>query len=327
MGCILAAYITRRFLQMLVLLVGISIVSFSIMHLAPGSPVDLLTDRTTTAQEKARIEAVYGFDKPIHIQYWRWMSHVIKGDFGRSFVTGEKVLDMILARMPATLFLNFLTMIIIYLFSIPIGIFSAVKQYSWFDHIVTFFAFLGQAMPTFWFALLLIYFVGLKVPFIQISGMATYGIGLDNSPLWTVVVDRIKYLILPLTVLGFGSLASTTRYMRASMLEVINQDYVRTARAKGLSEWAVMLKHALRNALLPIVTLVGFELPIMFSGSIIIETIFSWPGVGLLSWNAVMQRDYQVVMAFNLLAATMMVLGNFVADMLYLVVDPRIKYN
>ena len=327
MGYTLASYIARRFMQMLVLLVGISIISFGIMHLAPGSPVSLLTDRTTTAQEKARIEALYGFDKPIHIQYWRYANTVIRGDFGRSFVTGERVLDMILARMPATLFLNFLTMIIIYLFSLPIGIFSAVKQYSWFDHIVTFFAFLGQAMPTFWFALLLIYYVGLKVPFIQISGMATYGVGLDNSPFWTVVVDRVKYLILPLTVLGFGSLASTTRYMRASMLEVINQDYVRTARAKGLSEWAVMLKHALRNALLPIVTLIGFELPILFSGSIIIETIFSWPGVGLLSWNAVMQRDYQVIMAFNLLGATMMVLGNFIADMLYLVVDPRIKYN
>lgn len=312
---------------MLVLLVGISIISFGIMHLAPGSPVSLLTDRTTTALEKARIEALYGFDKPIHIQYWRYVNTLIKGDFGRSFVTGEKVLDMILARMPATLFLNFLTMIIIYLFSIPIGIFSAVKQYSWFDHVVTFFAFLGQAMPTFWFALLLIYYVGLKVPFIQISGMATYGVGFDNSPFWTVVLDRVRYLILPLTVLGFGSLASTTRYMRASMLEVINQDYVRTARAKGLSEWAVMLKHALRNALLPIVTLVGFELPLLFSGTIIIETIFSWPGVGLLSWNAVMQRDYQVIMAFNLLGATMMVLGNFIADMLYLIVDPRIKYN
>ena len=323
----MASYITRRLMQMLLLLVGISIVSFAIMHLAPGSPIDLITDRTTTAQEKARISAVYGFDKPIHVQYWRWMSQVTKGDFGRSFVTGEKVLDMILARLPATLFLNFLTMVIIYVLSIPIGIFSAVKQYSWFDHIVTFFAFLGQAMPTFWFALLLIYYVGLKVPYIQISGMATYGLGFDNSPFWTVVLDRIRYLILPLTVLGFGGLAGTTRYMRASMLEVINQDYVRTARAKGLSERIVILKHALRNALLPIVTLVGFELPILFSGSIIIETIFSWPGIGLLSWNAVMQRDYQVVMAFNLLGATMMVLGNFVADMLYLVVDPRIKYN
>lgn len=314
-------------MQMLILLVGISIVSFAIMHMAPGSPIDLLTDRTTTPQEKARIAAVYGFDKPIYIQYFKWAGQVIRGKFGNSFVTGEPVLQMIGNRLPATLLLNFLTMIIIYALAIPIGIISAVKQYSWFDHAVTLYAFLGQSMPQFWLALLLLYYVGLRFPFIQTSGMATYGMSVAQDGLWAVFVDRIRHLILPLTVVSFGSLAGITRYMRASMLEVINQDYVRTARAKGLSQRKVILKHAFRNALLPIVTLIGFELPILFGGSIVIETIFSWPGVGLLAWQAVMQRDYQVVMAFNMLGASLMVVGNFLADMLYLVVDPRIKYN
>jgi len=323
----LLGYIARRFSQMLILLVGISIVSFAIMHIAPGDPVDLMTDRLATAEEKARISAIYGFDQPIPVQYVIWASQVIQGNLGRSFVTGEKVLDMITARLPATLFLNFLTLIIIYALSIPIGIISAVKQYSWFDHIVTFYAFLGQSMPQFWLALLLLYYVGLRFPFIQTAGMSSYGITVATEGLWAVIVDRTRYLILPLTVVSFGNLASITRYMRASMLDVINQDYVRTAKAKGLSQRKVIMKHAFRNALLPLVTMLGFELPILFSGSVILETIFAWPGVGLLSWNAVMQRDYQVIMAFNLLGASMMVLGSFLADMLYLVVDPRIKYN
>lgn len=323
----LLGYIARRFSQMLILLVGISIVSFAIMHIAPGDPVDLMTDRLATAEEKARISAIYGFDQPIPVQYVIWASQVIQGNLGRSFVTGEKVLDMIVARLPATLFLNFLTLIIIYAVSIPIGIISAVKQYSWFDHAVTFYAFLGQSMPQFWLALLLLYYVGLNFPFIQTAGMSSYGVTVATEGLWAVIVDRTRYLILPLTVVSFGNLASITRYMRASMLDVINQDYVRTAKAKGLSQRKVILKHAFRNALLPLVTMLGFELPILFSGSVILETIFAWPGVGLLSWNAVMQRDYQVIMAFNLLGASMMVLGSFIADMLYLAVDPRIKYN
>lgn len=323
----MSEYIIRRLLQMIVLLFGISLVSFTIMQLAPGDPIDLLTDRSATAEDKARIAARYGFDRPIYIQYTKWLGHVLRGDFGRSFITGQPVLQMIGERLPATLYLNFITLIIIYILAIPIGIISALKQYSVFDHGVTFFAFLGQAMPAFWFALLLIYFVGLRFDFIEIAGMATYGIDFSTSPFWTVIVDRIKYLIMPLIVLGLGSLAAITRYMRASMLEVVNQDYVRTARAKGVPEKVVVLKHALRNALLPIITLLGFELPILFSGAVIIEMIFSWPGIGLLSLRAIFQRDYQVVMAFNLIGATLMVVGTFLADMLYMVVDPRIKYN
>lgn len=323
---LLTSYIIRRIGQMLIILFGITIVSFTIMQLAPGDPVDIMAGRTATPEDKARIAAVYGFDQPIHVQYWRWLTRMLHGDFGTSFVTGQPVMKMILDRLPNTLYLNFVAMIVIYLFAIPIGVISALKQYSLFDHIVTTIAFLGRALPSFWFALLLIYYVGLKVDFIEFNGMKTWGIEFGKSPFWVVIVDRIKYLILPLTVLSFGGMAGITRYMRASMLEVIRQDYVRTARAKGLPERVVIFKHALRNALLPIITLLGFELPILFSGSVIIETIFSWPGIGLLSLRAVFQRDYAVVMAFNTIGATMTVLGTFLADILYVVVDPRIKY-
>lgn len=297
------------------------------MHLAPGDPVLLLTERNATAEEVARIRALYGLDAPIHIQYIRWLRQVLKGDFGRSFVDGRPVIDHILDRLPYTLYLNFVVMIIIYALSIPIGNISALKQYSLFDHVVTFFAFLGQALPSFWFALLLIYAVGIKSSWLPISGVATIGVTMKRHGLWAVLLDRAKHLILPVTVISLGSMAGITRYMRSSMLEVIRQDYIRTARAKGLPESVVIRKHALRNALLPIVTLVGFELPILFSGSVIIETIFSWPGLGLLSIRAVFQRDYQIVMALNMIGAFLMVAGNFLADILYVLVDPRIKYS
>lgn len=319
-------YVARRVLQIIPLLIGISIINFFIMHLAPGDPVLLLTDRNATQEEVARIRALYGLDEPLHVQYVKWLTRVLKGDFGRSFIDGRPVLDHIMDRLPYTLYLNFLVMILIYLFSIPIGITSALKQYSKFDHIVTFFAFLGQALPSFWFALLLIYAVGIKSSWLPISGVATIGVSLKRYGLWAVIADRAKYLILPVTVISLGSMAGITRYMRSSMLEVIRQDYIRTARAKGLPENVVIRKHALRNALLPIVTLLGFELPLLFSGSAIIETIFSWPGLGLLSVRAVFQRDYQIVMALNMIGAFLMVAGNFLSDILYVLVDPRIKY-
>jgi len=320
-------YIIRRLLQMIPLLIGISIINFAIMHLAPGDPVLLLSERNATPEELARIRALYGLDEPIYIQYFKWISRVIRGDFGRSFVDGRPVIEHILERLPYTLYLNFIVMIVIYVISIPVGIISALKQYSKFDHSVTFLAFLGQALPAFWFALILIYAIGIKSNWLPIAGVATIGVNVKTSGLWATILDRAKYLILPVTVISLRSMAGIARYMRSSMLEVKRQDYVRTARAKGLPEKVVILKHALRNALLPIVTLLGFELPLLFSGSVIIETIFSWPGLGLLAIRAIFQRDYQIVMALNMIGATLMVLGNFLSDILYVIVDPRIKYS
>lgn len=320
-------YLRKRLAQMLIILFGISLVSFFIMQLAPGSPIDMLVERNAPQSEKQRIAEIYGLDEPILVQYVKWLGQTIKGDFGRSFVSGEPVIDIILSRLPYTLYLNFIVMIVIYLLAVPIGIISALKQYSWTDHAVTLFAFIGQAMPTFWLAMLLIYFVAIPTPWLRTSGIATYGVNIRNSPFFEVVLDRIRYLLLPATVMIFTSLGGITRYMRSSMLEVIRQDYVRTARAKGLSERVVNFKHALRNALLPIVTLLGHELPILFSGSFILEVIFSWPGLGLVAMRAIQQRDYMVIMAFNTIGATMTVLGTFLADLLYVVVDPRIRYD
>ncbi len=320
-------YIARRVMQMVIVILGITIISFTIMHLAPGDPVDLLAGRTATPEQRAHIKHLYGLDKPIIIQYFAWISKVAQGDFGHSYISGRPVLTMILERLPATLILNFWAMIIIYLLAIPIGMLSALRQYSWFDYIATTVAFLVRAMPAFWFALLLVYFVGMRVEGIEIAGMSTYGINWGVQSFWTVFKDRLSYIVLPLTVLAFGGMSGITRFMRASMLDVIHQDYIRTARAKGLPEKKVITNHALRNALLPIVTLIGFELPILFGGAVIIETIFSWPGLGLLAVTAIFQRDYMVVMAFNIMGAVMTVIGMFIADMLYLVVDPRIKYD
>ena len=320
-------YIIRRLLQMIPLLIGISIVNFTIMHLAPGDPVDLLVERNATAEERARIRELYGLNDPIYVQYFRWLSHVLRGDFGKSFVDGQSVSKTILERLPYTLYLNFLIMVVIYAVAVPIVIISALKQYSKFDHIMTTLAFLGQAVPSFWIGLILIYFFGLKLDWLPISGVGTIGLNVRTAGFWATFVDRAAHVVMPVIVVAFGSLTGVARYMRSSMLEVIRQDYVRTARAKGLPEKVVIVKHALRNALLPIVTLLGNELPLLFGGLVVIESIFSWPGIGLLSIRAIFQRDYQIVMAINMMGATLMVLGNFLADLLYVVVDPRIKYS
>jgi peptide/nickel transport system permease protein len=312
---------------MIPLLIGISILNFAIMHLAPGDPVDLLTERNATAEERARIKKLYGLDDPLHIQYLRWMQHVLKGDFGRSFVDGQPVTKSILERLPYTLYLNFLIMIVIYAVALPVGIISALKQYSRFDHLMTGLAFLGQAVPSFWIGLMLIYFFGLKLDWLPISGIGTIGLSVETAGFWKTFVDRAAHVVMPVIVVAFGSMTGVARYMRSSMLEVVRQDYVRTARAKGLPEKVVVVKHAMRNALLPIVTLLGAELPLLFGGMVVIESIFSWPGIGLLSIRAIFQRDYQIVMAVNMMGATLMVLGNFLADLLYVVVDPRIKYS
>jgi peptide/nickel transport system permease protein len=323
----MARYIVRRLLQAILLLIGVSLVSFTIMLVAPGGPTDFLIDSSTlSGDDIAAIRTAYGLDRPIPVQYWRWVSRVAVGDFGTSFHTGRPVLDMIMERLPATLALNMVGMVFIYLIALPTGIISAVKQYSLFDYSVTLITFLGQAMPAFWLALLLIYYVGLRVEWLPLTGMATYGIEYSEVAFSVWFVDRVRYMILPLSVVVLTGLAALTRFMRASMLDVIHQDYIRTARAKGLSELKVITKHALRNALLPIITLFGITFSGLLSGSVVIERIFSWPGVGLLAVDSILKRDYQVVMAFNMIGAFMVVAGSFLADMLYLVVDPRIKY-
>lgn len=320
-------YILSRLVQAALLLVGVSIVAFTIMLLAPGGPTDFMIESSNlSGDDLAAIRTAYGLDKPIPVQYLNWASRIFRGDFGTSFHTGRPVLEMIMERLPATLVLNLIAMVIIYLVAIPVGIISAVKQYSIFDYAVTLITFLGQAMPAFWLALLLMYYVGLRIEGLPLSGMATYGIEYGQVGFSVWLSDRLRHMILPLSVVVLTGLAALTRFMRASMLDVIHQDYIRTARAKGLSEGRVIRKHAFRNALLPIITLFGITFSALLSGSVVIERIFSWPGVGQLAVDSILKRDYQVVMAFNLLGAFMVILGSFISDMLYLVADPRIKY-
>jgi len=323
-------YIIRRTLQMIPLLIGITVISFSIMHLAPGGPIGILGGEGNAqldVQQIERLRAKYGLDKPIPVQYVVWLGNLIKGDFGISFAEHRPVLEIIAERLPNTLYLNLVVLILSYALAIPIGVASALRQYSPFDMTVTTLAFWGRAMPNFWLALLLIFAFAIRIDWIPTSGMATYGVRAAEEGFLAVLIDRLRYLLLPVIVLVTSRMTGLTRYMRSSMLEVIREDYIRTARAKGLSERIVIYRHALRNALLPIVTLAGFTLSALFSGSVIIEHIFSWPGLGSLSIRAIWQRDYSVVMAFNTIGAFLTILGLFLSDLAYGLVDPRIRYD
>lgn len=324
----MARYLAGRLIQALLLLLGVSLLTFTIIQLAPGGFVEIVGETVDAAalEDQARLRALWGLDQPVHAQYWRWLQQIVRGNFGHSLVTARPVLDMILERLPATLLLNVTSIFFIYLLALPVGTISAVRQYSRFDHIMTFLVFTGQAMPAFFFAMMLIYLVAMNVAWVPIAGMATIGVEYGEVAFGVWLADRARHLLLPLTVTVLGGLAGLVRFMRASMLDEINQDYVRTARAKGLPERVVIFKHALRNSLLPIVTASGFTFSGLLGGSVVIETIFAWPGVGLLAVQAIFNRDYQVIMAFNLIGAAMLVLGMLFADMLYVLVDPRIKY-
>ena len=278
-----------------------------------------------TAEAKARLHSLYGLDKPIHVQYWLWLSRIVRFDFGESFKDGRLVIIKILERLPATLLLNVLSLLLIFFIALPIGILSAVRQDSFFDKGMTIFVFFGFSVPAFWLALLLMLLFGVFLGWLPISGM--HSVNFPYFSFWGKLWDIIKHLILPVFVSAFGGLAYLSRYSRASMLEVLRQDYIRTARAKGVPEKKVIYKHALRNALIPIVTLLGLSLPGLIGGGFIFETIFAWPGMGRLGYQAIMSRDYPVIMGVGVIAALLTLLGNLIADITYAFIDPRIRYR
>ncbi|MDH7499212.1 MAG: ABC transporter permease [candidate division NC10 bacterium] len=319
-------HLLKRLLLSLPLLIGITFVSFVVIHLAPGEPVSLQTDLNprVTAASKAQLRHLYGLDEPLHIQYLRWVWRSVRFDFGRSFAPdGRKVTEKIAERIPITLLLSGLEMLVIILIALPIGILSATRQYSLFDKATTVFVFIGFAIPTFWLALLCMNFFGVHLGWLPISGLKSmnyYHLG----P-WGKFMDRVGHLLLPVLVGAFGGLAGFSRYMRSNMLEVIRQDYIRTARAKGLSERVVIYKHALRNALLPVVTILGLSVPSLIGGGVIFETIFAIPGMGQLFYGSVMSRDYPVIMGILVIGALLTLLGNLLADLSYALVDPRIR--
>ncbi len=320
-------YIVRRLLFMIPLLLGITIITFVVVHLSPGGPADMLTGLSpkVSAEAKARLHSLYGLDKPLHVQYWLWLSRLVRFDFGKSFKDGRLVIIKILERLPATLLLNVLSLLLIFFIALPIGIISAVRQDSFFDKGMTVFVFLGFSVPAFWLALLLMVLFGVVLGWLPISGM--HSVNFPYFSFWGKLWDIIKHLILPVFVSAFGGLAYLSRYSRTSMLEVLRQDYIRTARAKGLSEKKVIYRHALRNALIPIVTLLGLSLPALIGGGFIFETIFAWPGMGRLGYQAIMARDYPVIMGVGVIAALLTLLGNLIADITYAFIDPRIRYR
>lgn len=303
------------------LLIGISMVSFAIVHLAPGDPISMMMDDAgITAADKERFMEAQGLNDPLPAQYLRWFGNVIQGDFGTSYINqGMEVSEMIMARLPNTLLLMVVSTIIAFLIALPIGIWSASKPYSLTDYTFTTVSFLGIATPNFWLGLVLLMFFSVQFGWFPSGGAASL-----NEPfsIW----DRIHHLILPAFVLATADTAALARYTRSSMLDVLGQDYIRTARAKGFRQRKVVIKHGVRNGLIPVITLFGLMLPSFIGGAVVTEKIFSWPGIGLLFIDATFQRDYTVIMAITMISAVLVVIGNLVADILYAIFDPRIEY-
>jgi peptide/nickel transport system permease protein len=319
-------FIGKRFALMIPMLLGITMISFLVMNLAPGEPIDVLTNLNpkATAEVRERLRSHYGLNQPLPVRYVNWLKRVVRLDLGYSFAQDNRLVwDKIRERIPITLTINALSLLLIIIVAIPIGIYSAVHQNSLMDRALTIFVFIGFATPTFWLALLLMILFGVHLGWLPISGLQSSQV--THAGFWLILGDRARHLLLPVLVSAFGGLAGLSRYMRSNMLEVIRQDYITTARAKGLKEIKVIGKHALRNALMPIITILGFSLPGLIGGSVIFETIFAIPGMGQMFYGAVMARDYPLIMGTLLIGASLTLVGNLLADISYALVDPRIR--
>lgn len=328
----MATYILRRLLGAIPLVFGVATILFFVVNLAPGDPVSLFAGPGVSPETLETLRRNFGLDRPVHERYVRWLGAVVRGDLGVSIARSQPVSEILREIVPNTLILAFTALGISFVVGVVLGIIQAVRQYSATDSVLSVVALFFYSMPAFWLALMLILVFSLFARnvwqwpiFFPASGMTS----VDHSFMTPVeqVKDRVMHLALPAVSLALVLSAGIARYMRGSMLEVIRQDYVRTARAKGLPEFRVIFRHALRNALIPIITLVGLYLPILFSGTVYIETVFAWPGMGKTIVDAIFQRDIPVVMATSLFFAIMVVLGNLLADVLYAVVDPRIRYD
>ena len=322
-------YILRRFLHLIPVMIVISIAIFGIMELMPGDAVQayLGVGSGVSVAQQQQIKEQLGLDGNVVERYINWLGRTLRGDFGRSILQRAPVADIIGVSVWNTFILNFFGMIFAFAISIPVGIRSAVNKYSHFDNFWTVFSLVGVSMPSFFFAMILIFFVGIPLGLPLTLMRDPMSVVRGYPSLWAEFIDVGKHMIMPLTVLIISSLASLTRYVRNATLEVINQDYIRTARSKGLSEKVVIYKHAFRNALLPIVTLLGSWIPALFGGSLILETIFRWPGIGNTLFQAIFKQDTSLVMAINIFYAMLMLAGNLLADISYALVDPRVKVS
>lgn len=316
----MATYLIHRFLHAATILLGISMVVFIFVELAPGDAIDALMppESLSTPEAKEAMRERLGLNEPAPLRYARWLMRAVTGDLGYSLTSRRPVTDMIMARLPETLQLVGFAMVFSVIAGVSTGIISAIRQYSMVDYIATFFSFFWLSIPGFFLGLLMIYVFAVKLNWFPVFGATTAG---AENP----VLDRLHHLILPATVLGLELAAALTRYTRASLLEVLKADYMRTARAKGLRDRTVIVRHGLKNALIPIITVVAFRMPYLISGAIVIETVFQWPGLGLLTLNAANQKDYPLVLALALTVTIVVVVSSFIADIAYSIVDPRIR--
>lgn len=321
----MARYVARRLLQIIPLLVGISLLLFILLTLAPGDPVDLLilSNPQVRVEEVARLKRVYGLDQPVLVRYVKWLGRVARGDLGWSIGYKMPVADLLRDRLPRTLLLMGVGMTISVAVAIPLGVYSAVRQYSLADYVTSIGAFVGFSLPVFWFGLIAIYVFAIKWKLLPAGGFQ----GVQELSGWPGLVDRAGYLVLPAVVIALHNMASLTRYTRSAMLEVIAQDYVRVARAKGLAESRVLLHHAFRNALIPVVTVLGLMMPLLVGGAPVTETVFAWPGVGQLLVQAVVAGDHLVAMGALMAIAVLVVVSNLFADVAYSLIDPRVRYG
>lgn len=316
-------FIIRRLIISIPVLLGISLIAFFLVQ-ASGDPMAVyISNPNLSSADIERLEKAYGFDKPVYIQYFYWLGKAVTGDWGQSFLTHQNVLDMIVQRLGNTAILMVTSFIMTLLISLALGIYSATHQYSAGDYAVTAVSFFGYSMPSFWFGLMLIIIFAVKfrewgLPYLPAAGM--YPIRDEPS-----FLQLIRHLILPATVLSLVSVARYTRYLRSSLLEVIKQDYMRTARSKGLSERAILWRHGFKNAIIPMITLAMLDIPHLFSGALITEQVFAWPGMGRMYWEHAVWVDYPVLMGIILLVSTLVVLCNLLADISYALVDPRIR--
>ncbi|MGB9731349.1 MULTISPECIES: ABC transporter permease [Calditerrivibrio] len=321
-------YIVKRLFEMIPMLIGITLISFIVVNLAPGNPAQFLSSMNPKISETAyqKFINMYQLDKPVLERYWIWLKKLSRLDFGNSFASDQKpVLSKIAERLPVTIYLNLVSMILIIIISIPIGVLSAVYRNSLFDRITTVIVYIGFAVPTFWLAILCAYYFGVIKGWLPISGLTSYEFE-DFSTL-EKIYDVIWHSILPVGISVFGSIAGFSRFIKSSMMDAINEDYITAAYARGLSKNTVIFKHALRNALLPVITILGLSIPGLIGGSVIFESVFSIPGMGQLFYQSVMMRDYPVIMGILVIGSFLTLLGNLIADISYAIADPRIRYG
>jgi peptide/nickel transport system permease protein len=331
-------YIAKRLLQLIPVLIGVAVISFSLIHLAPGDPARTIAGEHASEQTIQALQEKYGLDRPIHVQFWIWFRQVLRGDFGRSIVSNEFVIKEILDRFPNTVELTMFSMLIAIVVGFIAGVISASKQYSVLDYTTMGVALFGVSMPVFWLGIMLmmifsVFFrvlpiggrIDTMIPFQRITGFYILDSIIKGN--WAAFGSTLKYLILPSVALATIPMATIARVTRSSMLEVLRQDYIRTERAKGLSERAVIYKHAVRNAMLPVITVIGLNFGLLLAGALLTETVFSWPGIGRYVVKAVQMRDYPVVQGCVLFFSFMFVIVNLITDILYVLIDPRIKYR